>query len=161
MKKIYLAGGCFWGVEEYFSRINGVINTTVGYANSDTENPSYEKVCTGATNAAETVYIEYDEKVVNLENLLKYYFAIINPVSINKQGPDKGTQYRTGIYYIDASDLEIIKKHILTVQTEYDEKLAVEIRRLVNFYEAEEYHQDYLKKNPHGYCYIDLSILKK
>ncbi len=161
MKKIYLAGGCFWGVEEYFSRINGVINTTVGYANSDTENPSYEKVCTGATNAAETVYIEYDEKVVNLENLLKYYFAIINPVSINKQGPDKGTQYRTGIYYIDESDLEIIKKHILTVQTKYDEKLAVEICRIVNFYEAEEYHQNYLKKNPHGYCYIDLSILKK
>ncbi|MBN2878547.1 MAG: peptide-methionine (S)-S-oxide reductase MsrA [Clostridia bacterium] len=161
MKKIYLAGGCFWGVEEYFSRINGVESTTVGYANSTIEAPSYELVCTGATDAAETLMIIYDENVVSLNRLLTYYFDVIDPVSINRQGPDRGTQYRTGIYYTDESDLEIINLRFLKEQTKYDEKLAVEVMKLKNFYEAEEYHQDYLKKNPNGYCHIDLPPLKK
>jgi len=161
MKEIYLAGGCFWGVEEYFSRINGVESTTVGYANSTIGNPSYELVCTGTTGAAETLMIIYDENVVSLNRLLTYYFSVIDPVSVNRQGPDRGTQYRTGIYYIDESDLETINLRFLKEQTKYDEKLAVEVMKLINFYDAEEYHQDYLKKNPNGYCHIDLPPLKK
>jgi len=161
MKKIYLAGGCFWGVEEYFSRINGVESTTVGYANSKIENPSYELVCTDTTDAAETLMIIYDENVVTLSKLLTYYFDIVDPVSVNRQGPDRGTQYRTGIYYTDESDLEKINLRFHKEQTKYDEKLAVEVMKLKNFYEAEEYHQDYLKKNPNGYCHIDLPPLKK
>ena len=160
MKKIYLAGGCFWGVEEYFSRIKGVGNTIVGYANSTVDNPTYEQVCSGSTNAAEALYIEYDEKTVSIDKLLDYYFDIIDPISLNKQGPDAGTQYRTGIYYADKNDLETIKNYVNKVQVMYDEKLAVEVMPLQNFYDAEEYHQDYLKKNPNGYCHIDLSSMK-
>jgi len=161
MKKICLAGGCFWGVEEYFSRINGVESTTVGYANSTVENPSYELVCTGTTDAAEALMLTYDENVVSLNRLLTYYFSVIDPVSVNRQGPDRGTQYRTGIYYTDESDLETINLRFLKEQTKYDEKLAVEVTKLKNFYDAEEYHQDYLKKNPNGYCHIDLPPMKK
>lgn len=161
MKKIYLAGGCFWGVEEYFSRITGVIKTSVGYANSDVENPTYEQVCAGKTNAAEAVYIEYDEEALRIDILLDYYFAVIDPVSVNRQGPDKGTQYRTGIYYVDKKDAEPIKNYFNKVQTQYDERLAVEVMALKNYYDAEEYHQDYLKKNPNGYCHINLSTMKK
>lgn len=97
MKRIYLAGGCFWGVQEYFSRINGVDKTTVGYANSTTKDPTYEQVCAGITDATETLYIQYNEKTIALEKILDYYFRIIDPVSVNKQGADIGTQYRTGI----------------------------------------------------------------
>jgi len=161
MKKVYLAGGCFWGVEEYFSRIDGVKDTTVGYANSNNENPTYEEVCSGSTNAAEALYIEYNENTVSLATLLEYYFRIIDPVSLNKQGPDRGTQYRTGIYYEDKEDLKTIKNYVLKVQVKYDEKVVVEVMEIKNFFDAEEYHQDYLKKNPNGYCHIDLSSMKK
>ena len=160
MKNIYLAGGCFWGVEEYFSRIDGVVDTTVGYANSVVENPTYQQVCTGTTNAAETLKIKYDENIINLDKILGYYFRIIDPISVNKQGPDFGTQYRTGIYYTDKNDLDVIQKHIEKVQKDYKQKLAVEVMPLDNFFDAEEYHQDYLKKNPNGYCHIDLSSVK-
>ena len=156
MKKIYLAGGCFWGVEEYFSRIEGVTDTTVGYANSNIKSPTYEQVCTGDTNAAEALYINYDQNVISLDEILDYYFGIIDPISVNKQGGDTGTQYRTGIYYTDKSDLKTIKNHVERIQVSYDEKVAVEVMALDNFYNAEEYHQDYLKKNPNGYCHIDL-----
>ena len=161
MKKIYLAGGCFWGVEEYFSRIDGVKVTTVGYANSNNENPTYEEVCSGSTNAAEALYIEYNENTVSLATLLEYYFRIIDPVSLNKQGPDRGTQYRTGIYFEDKEDSKTIKNYVLKVQVKYDEKVVVEVMEIKNFFDAEEYHQDYLKKNPNGYCHIDLSSIKK
>lgn len=161
MKKIYLAGGCFWGVEEYFSRIDGVINTTVGYANSQKQDPTYEEVCAGSTNAAEALLIEYDENSINLKTLLEYYFRIIDPVSLNKQGPDVGTQYRTGIYYVNKDDAKIIKNYVQKVQVQYDERLAVEVMEIKNFFDAEDYHQDYLKKNPNGYCHIDLSSVRK
>ncbi len=157
MKEIYLAGGCFWGVEEYMSRINGVVETKVGYANGIKENPSYKEVCTGTTGHAETTYVKYDEKVISLEELLNRFWRIIDPTILNRQGPDIGNQYRTGIYYVDGEDLNIINKTLEEQRAKYDKPIVTEVMPLKSFYDAEEYHQDYLKKNPGGYCHIDLS----
>lgn len=158
MNTIYLAGGCFWGVEGYFKRIEGVKGTTCGYANGRTENPSYEDVCRHNTGHAETVKVDFDDEVISLEDLLIYYFRIIDPVSVNKQGNDVGTQYRTGIYYTNESQLPVIKAAIEREQRKYNEKIAVEVLPIENFYSAEEYHQDYLDKNPNGYCHINLGL---
>jgi len=157
MKDIVLAGGCFWGVEEYISRINGVIDTEVGYANGRRKSPTYEQVCTGTTGHAEAVKVEYDENNLSLYSLLKKFFSIIDPTIENRQGPDKGTQYRTGIYYINEKDKDTILKVVEEEQKKYDKKIVTEIEPLSSYFEAEEYHQDYLKKNPNGYCHIDLS----
>ncbi|HLS53073.1 MAG TPA: peptide-methionine (S)-S-oxide reductase MsrA [Tissierellaceae bacterium] len=157
MKEIYLAGGCFWGVEEYMSRIAGVVDTEVGYANGHTKNPSYEEVCTGTTGHVEATYVKFDENIISLEELLYKFWNIIDPTVLNRQGPDIGSQYRTGIYYKDKSDLEVINKTLKVVQEKYQEPIVTEIKELKSFYKAEEYHQDYLKKNPDGYCHIDLS----
>ena len=159
-KEIYLAGGCFWGTEHYFKMIKGVISTEVGYANSVMENPSYEDVCSGKTMAAETVYIKYDPSVISLEMLLDMYFVSIDPTSINKQGHDVGLQYRTGIYYTDENDLSVINDVILRQQKNYDEEIVVEVMHLENFYAAEDYHQDYLDKNPNGYCHLPLELFE-
>ena len=156
MKKIVLAGGCFWGVEEFLSRINGVTYTEVGYANGRTENPTYEDVCYKNTYFAEVCLVEYDEKVLSLESLLKEYWSIIDPTVLNRQGPDVGSQYRTGIFYLDSSDLDIILKSKEEIQKNYDKKIVTEVVPLTNYYKAEEYHQKYLKKNPNGYCHIKL-----
>ena len=158
IREIYLAGGCFWGVEGYFKRIEGVKDTTCGYANGKTANPSYEDVCRHNTGHAETVRVLFDTDVINLEDLLIYYFRIIDPVSVNKQGNDVGTQYRTGIYYTDESLLPVIKAAVEREQRKYNEKIAVELLPLENFYSAEEYHQNYLDKNPNGYCHINLNL---
>ena len=153
MQTIYLAGGCFWGVQKYFDQFDGVLATEVGYANGPEEAPSYRDVC-NSSGHAETVKIEYDPEVISLTDLLGYYFMVIDPLSINRQGNDRGVQYRTGIYYTDESQLPEIK----TVYKEQEEKagakLAVEMEPLKNFYTAEEYHQKYLDKNPGGYCHI-------
>ena len=156
INRIYLAGGCFWGVEGYFKRIKGVVDTSCGYANGNTKNPSYEEVCRHNTGHAETVLIDFDDSILSLEDLLIYYFRIIDPVSVNKQGNDVGTQYRTGIYYTDEAQLPIINEAIEREQRKYSEKIAVEVSSIENFYTAEEYHQDYLDKNPNGYCHINL-----
>ena len=156
MKKIVLAGGCFWGVEEFLSRIPGVINTEVGYANGRTENPTYEDVCYKNTYFAEVWKVEYDENKVTLETLLKEYWSIVDPTTLNRQGPDVGSQYRTGIYYTSEEDLPTIIKSKEENQKNYDKKIVTEITPLVNYYKAEEYHQKYLKKNPNGYCHIKL-----
>ncbi len=161
MKTIYLAGGCFWGVEEYFSQIDGIVDVISGYANSNIKNPSYQQVCSGETNASETVLIKYNDKKIALDSIINYYFNIIDPTSLNKQGNDIGTQYRTGIYYIDDLDLEIINRVIKLKEKEYNKPLVIEVLKLENFYEAEDYHQDYLKKNPFGYCHISFDSLKK
>lgn len=158
IREIYLAGGCFWGVEGYFKRIEGVKDTTCGYANGKTANPSYEDVCRHNTGHAETVRVLFDTDVISLEDLLIYYFRIIDPVSVNKQGNDVGTQYRTGIYYTDESLLPVIKAAVEREQRKYNEKIAVEVLPLENFYSAEEYHQNYLDKNPNGYCHINLNL---
>ena len=156
MKRIVLGGGCFWGVEEFFSRINGIMNTEVGYANGRTENPTYEDVCYGNTYFAEVCLIDYDENIISLEEILNKFWSIIDPTTLNRQGNDIGSQYRTGIYYVDKTDEEIILKSVDNLQKNYIKKIATEIKPLENYYKAEEYHQRYLKKNPNGYCHIHL-----
>ena len=158
MKEIYLAGGCFWGVEEYFSRIGGVVDTDVGYANGTSENPSYKQVCSGITGHTETTHIKYDESKVTLKELLDKFFKIIDPTLLNRQGGDIGNQYRTGIYYKDPEDLTIIKEVIEEKQNNYTKKIVTEVMPIEKYYSAEEYHQDYLKKNPGGYCHVDMSL---
>jgi methionine-S-sulfoxide reductase len=153
--EIYLAGGCFWGVEHFMSLIRGVICTEAGYANGTTENPSYADVCHNNTEHAETVHIIYDENKISLEAILSLFFKIIDPTSINRQGNDTGIQYRTGIYYTRIDDLSIIEKMINQLSTAYDKPIVVEILQLKNFYSAEDYHQKYLQKNTSGYCHIN------
>ena len=157
-KIIYLAGGCFWGVEAYFQRIPGVLSTKCGYANGNTENPTYKEVCQSNTGHAETVEITYDEERLPLKNLLRYYLRIIDPTSLNKQGNDRGTQYRTGVYYIDEKDKATIEAVLAKEQAKYQAPIVVEILPLKHFFSAEEYHQNYLNKNPDGYCHIPLSL---
>ncbi len=154
MKEIVLAGGCFWGVEEYFSRILGVIDTEVCYVNGKIENPTYEDVCSKNTYFAEGCKVTYDESKVSLEVLLNKFWNIIDPTTLNRQGNDVGSQYRTGIYYLDNEDLEKILKSKEEIQKKYDKKIVTEVKALENYYRAEEYHQKYLKKNPNGYCHI-------
>lgn len=156
---IYLAGGCFWGVEEYFSRIPGVESTTVGYAQSSLANPSYETVCSGRTGAAETVRIIYDPSLVSLDTLIRQYFKIIDPFAVNRQGNDIGTQYRTGIYYSEPADRKVLEELIGAENERLGKPIAVELLPLKNFYPAEEYHQRYLRKNPGGYCHINFDSL--
>ncbi len=154
LKTIYLAGGCFWGTEKYLEQIEGVVSTEVGYANGQTENPSYEDVCYKNTGHAETVKVEYDANVLSLKDLLMLFYEVIDPTSVNRQGNDVGAQYRTGIYYIDETDLPIIKESLKELKREYPVPLAIEVEPLSNYYPAEEYHQKYLDKNPGGYCHI-------
>ncbi len=158
MKEIYLAGGCFWGIEEYMSRIEGVVDTEVGYANGHRNNPTYEQVCTGTTGHVETTYIRYDSSKISLETLLNRFWRIIDPTLLNRQGNDIGSQYRTGIYYVDKRDLPVINKTLNDQRIKYDKEILTEVLPLSVFFAAEEYHQDYLKKNPGGYCHIDMSI---
>ena len=157
-KEIYLAGGCFWGTEHYFKQIEGVVDTEVGFANGHTKNPTYKEVYTDTTGFVETVHIQYNPEVVSLEFLLQMFFKAIDPTSLNKQGHDEGTRYRTGIYYTEAEDLSIIEKVYQEEQKNYPQPLAVEKLPLENFYTAKEYHQDYLDKNPTGYCHLPKSL---
>ena len=157
-KDIYLAGGCFWGTEHYFKQIEGVALTEVGFANGHTENPTYKEVYTDQTGFAETVFVRFYPDVVSLEFLLQMFFKAIDPTSLNKQGHDEGTRYRTGVYYTDPADVPIIEKVFAEEQKNYPQPLVVEKLPLQNFYTAEEYHQDYLDKNPDGYCHLPLSL---
>lgn len=157
-KKIYLAGGCFWGIEAYFSKIPGVIKTTAGYANGNGNNPTYETMA--HDKFVETVEIEYNPNVISLTDILNHFFDIIDPTTLNRQGADIGTQYRSGIYYIDEEDMNLILKVIEREIEKSSEPIVVEVQNLENFYPAEEYHQKYLEKNPNGYCHINLSKIK-
>ncbi|MCB7318968.1 peptide-methionine (R)-S-oxide reductase MsrB [Lacrimispora sp. 210928-DFI.3.58] len=159
LREIYYAGGCFWGVEAYFSRIPGVYDVTCGYANGSTENPTYEEVCSHMTGHAETVHVLYDPDRVSLRTLTEHFFKIVNPLTVDRQGNDVGNQYRTGIYYTDESDLETLKSVMDAEQEKYDSPIVVELLPLSCYYLAEEYHQDYLVKNPNGYCHVDFSGL--
>lgn len=160
MKEIFLAGGCFWGIQHFMRLIHGVMHTTVGYANSMEKSPSYRQVCTGLTGAAETVRVEYDPAIIGLTELLQLYFLTIDPLSVNRQGNDNGTQYRTGIYYTDPDDLPVIIAAVESMERRLKQKSAVEIGPLLNFYEAEDYHQDYLIRNPGGYCHVDSRLFE-
>lgn len=154
---IYLAGGCFWGMQGYFDRLKGVIESQVGYANSQVESPTYEQVCSGATNATETLKLTFDEKILSLEEVLARFFSVIDPFALNYQGNDVGTQYRSGIYTQDSKMLETIQKFVESYQKKLPQRIVTEVGELNNFYAAESYHQKYLMKNPQGYCHIDLS----
>ena len=156
-KTIYLAGGCFWGVQEYYSRLKGVISSISGYANGNKENPSYQEVKSQVYKHAETVEVIYDDSIISLEKVLEHFLRFVDPYSLNQQGEDKGVQYRSGIYYIDNNDKEVIKNFLDNM---LENGYKIEILPLVNFYKAEEYHQDYLKKNINGYCHINLNLIK-
>ncbi len=161
LAEIWLAGGCFWGVEAYISRLYGVYDVTSGYGNGDTEDPTYEDVITGKTGYAETVHVLYDPQRTNLETLLTFYFKIIDPTLLNQQGNDRGEQYRTAIFYNDPSEKSIIDKVVAKEQERYDEPIVTEIEPFSNYTIAEEYHQDYLEKNPNGYCHISFDTLEE
>ena len=157
MKTIYLAGGCFWGMQKFFDQFDGVTATEVGYANGPDQAPTYQEVCADSGHA-ETVKVEFDERMP-LERLLDFYFLVIDPVSVNRQGHDEGIQYRTGIYYVDESQKPAIMKKYGEVEKQAGQKLAVAVEPLKNFYPAEEYHQKYLDKNPGGYCHVPAELL--
>ena len=154
MKTIYLAGGCFWGTQHFFDQFEGIARTEVGFANGRTERPSYRQVCREGTGHAETVRIDYDETVLPTRELLFWYFLTIDPLSVDRQGGDAGHQYRTGIYYDDASLLPDISACIAEETAKAGAPLAVEVLPLQGFWPAEEEHQKYLEKNPGGYCHI-------
>ena len=160
MKEICLAGGCFWGAEHYFKNIEGVLDTEVGFANGNQPDPTYEQVYTDTTGYAEAVKVVYDPSWLSLSELIEDYFCAIDPLSVNKQGEDEGTRYRTGIYYSDPDDLPVIRKVYEDVQLRYGAPLAVEMDRLRYFYPADARHQDYLDKNPSGYCHLPLKIFR-
>ena len=161
-KTIYIAGGCFWGTQKYFDQFEGVISTEVGYANGPSENPTYEEVCNDSGHA-ETVKIEYEDSAITLDDIIGFYLMIVDPTSVNKQGGDEGIQYRTGIYYTDEAQLPVIEKRMKVLEESIGQKSAIEVKKLENFYTAEEYHQKYLVKNPTGYCHIPAAMfsLKK
>ena len=162
-KVIYLAGGCFWGMQKAIDLLNGVLHTEVGYANGNKENPTYEEVCTGELDARETVKVIYDPEQISLEKILKAFFLCINPTQTNQQGNDIGSQYQTGVYYDDEEDLPIIEK-VFEEKKKETFRFCVECAECKNFYTAEEYHQKYLDKNPTGYCHIskvELDEVKK
>ena len=160
MKEIYLAGGCFWGAERYLQLIPGVTFTQTGYANGNTPDPTYEQVYTDATGYAETVRVQYDPRTVSLRFLLEMYFKAIDPLSLNRQGHDTGTRYRTGIYWSDPADEAVVRETAAGVAAALEAPLAVELEPLRNFHPAEEYHQNYLVKNPGGYCHLSPALFE-
>lgn len=159
-KDLYLAAGCFWGAEHFFKQIQGVTFTEVGFANGHADNPSYEQVYTDTTGHAETVHLRYDPLQVSLSYLLEMYFKAVDPTSLNQQGEDRGTRYRTGIYYSDPDDLPFIRLAMQQEAARYALPLQVEVLPLQCFFRAEDYHQDYLDNNPDGYCHLPLSLFE-
>jgi peptide methionine sulfoxide reductase msrA/msrB len=161
MAEIYLAGGCFWGAEKYLASIRGVLQTAVGYANGSTSNPTYEDVCRRGTGHAETVRVVYDPDILSLVFLLSLYYEAIDPTSLNRQGNDRGVQYRTGIYYTAPADLPVIEQSLAALGKRLEKPVAIEVGPLESFTPAEDYHQKYLDKNPGGYCHIGPEKFKR
>lgn len=159
--EIWLAGGCFWGTEGYLAAIPGVLRTEVGYANGRTQNPTYKEVCTQNTGHAEAVHVVYDPDVVSLSFLLQLYFESVDPTAVNRQGGDTGEQYRTGIYYTNDADLPVIRGEIAALQAGLSKPVAIEVEKLQNYSPAEQEHQEYLKKNPGGYCHISPAKMER
>ena len=160
MKEIYFAAGCFWGAQHFFAGVDGVKEAVAGYANGNGENPRYEEVYTDTTGFAETVRVRYDETRISLPQLTELYFTIIDPLSLNKQGGDIGTRYRTGVYYKEEADKALIQPVFEAQARRLGAPLVVELEPLRNFYLAEERHQDYLDKNPDGYCHVPLKTFR-
>lgn len=161
MKRIVLAGGCFWGVQGYYKKLKGIVNTNVGYTNGNITNPTYQDLKNGKATHAEAIEIFYDETLISLEKILEHMFRFIDPTSLNKQGGDIGIQYRSGIYYRDPSDKLVIDNFINKMNVLFKNKVVVEVMEEKGFYLAEEYHQDYLDINPNGYCHVDFSLIKE
>lgn len=161
MNTIYFAGGCFWGIAHLFALVPGVESATAGYANSIVANPTYRQVCSGATEAAEAVKVDYDPQCVSLGELMGLFVEAIDPTTLNRQGNDVGTQYRTGIYYTSLADATPVGDFLAALDRHYGGRSVVESGPLVNFYPAEEYHQDYLVKNPGGYCHVNPALFAK
>ena len=157
-KDLYLAAGCFWGAEHFFKQIQGVVFTEVGFANGRTDNPTYEQVYTDTTGHAETVHLRYNPLQVSLPFLLEMYFKAIDPTSLNQQGEDRGTRYRTGIYYTHPDDLPFIRLAMAQEAPRHGLPLQVEVLPLQCFFRAEDYHQDYLDNNPTGYCHLPVTL---
>lgn len=157
---IYFAGGCFWGTEYFFKQVRGVDSTEVGYANGTLEDPTYKQVTTGTTGFAEAVKVIYNPSEVELSLLIDLYFETIDPTTLNKQGNDVGTQYRTGIYYTNESQKQLIEQKVAELAKRYNNKIVIEVEPIENFYSAEDYHQDYLVKNPGGYCHIGPALFE-
>ena len=157
---IYFAGGCFWGVEHFFKGVDGVLATMPGYANGSVSNPAYEQVYTDTTGHAETVRVSYDPSRVSLERLVRLFFAIIDPLSLNRQGHDEGTRYRTGVYYASEDERRVIEPVFRAVSARLGAPLAVELEPLRSFWSAEERHRDYLDKNAGGYCHLPLKAFR-
>ena len=160
MKTIYLAGGCFWGTQHFIRQLRGVASTRVGYANGATERPTYEQVKHQHTGHAETVEVVYDETLLPTRELLSWYFMTIDPLSVNRQGEDVGVQYRTGIYFTDESLRPDVEAALAELERRVGAPLAVEHGPLLQFFDAEDYHQDYLIKNPTGYCHISRELME-
>ncbi len=157
-KELFLAAGCFWGAEHFLKQIEGVTFTEVGFANGNTPNPTYKEVYTDTTGYAETVHLRYDPLRVSLRFLLEMYFKAIDPTSLNQQGEDRGTRYRTGIYFTDSADEPLVRYIMSEEAKHYGLPLQVEVMPLANFYRAEDYHQDYLVNNPTGYCHLPVEL---
>lgn len=155
-KVIYFAGGCFWGVEHFFKGVDGVLEAVPGYANGNTENPSYKEVYTDTTGHAETVKVTYNPDRVGLEMLLKLFFTVTDPLTLNRQGHDEGTRYRSGVFYADDEDRPVIEQAFRETESHLGVPIVTELEPLRCFYPAEEYHRDYLDKNPDGYCHLSL-----
>ena len=160
MKTIYFAGGCFWGTQHFFAQVGGVKEAVTGYANGNTANPKYEEVYTDTTGFAETVKVTYNPSRISLEELTDLFFCIIDPLSLNRQGHDEGTRYRTGIYYTDPAERAVIEKVYRREEKKAGVPLVVELKPLRNFFPAEERHQDYLDKNPDGYCHLPFKAFR-
>lgn len=157
-RDIYFAGGCFWGVEAYFKRLKGVLDAVSGYANGQTENPGYHDVIYRQSGHAETVRITYNPQQISLDQLLQHFFRIIDPTTLNRQGNDRGTQYRSGVYSNAPAEQKQIAAALQQLEQKIGKTVVVENLPLTHFYPAEEYHQDYLMKNPDGYCHVDLAL---
>ncbi|MCR5444804.1 MAG: peptide-methionine (S)-S-oxide reductase MsrA [Bacteroidales bacterium] len=160
MKTIFLAAGCFWGAQHYLKQIRGVVETETGFANGNTDNPTYKEVYTDMTGYAEAVRVVYDPEILPLRKLVSLYFDCIEPTSVNQQGEDRGTRYRTGIYYIESEDYLTIREIYDEVQRNYSAPLAVEVEPIRNFFPADESHQDYLVKHPDGYCHLPQALFE-
>lgn len=160
MKEIYFAGGCFWGVEHFFKGVDGVVEATSGYANGNTQNPTYREVYTDTTGYAETVRVRYRPERVSLTLLTRLFFTVTDPLTLNRQGHDEGTRYRSGVFYADREDRPVIEAVFHEVEARLGVPLVTELGPLKHFYPAEEYHQNYLDKNPEGYCHLPLKTFR-
>ncbi len=161
MAKIILAGGCFWGVEAYFKQLKGVLDTSVGYIDGNKRNPSYQEVCNGLASHTEACEINYDESVITLNMILDHFLRFVNPFSINKQGNDIGRQYRSGVYVSDEEEQKQVESYLKSYFKDDYNRVQIKVKFNKDYDLAETYHQDYLDKNPSGYCHVNLNLAMK